>query len=475
MTKFNFFSLLILALFYNTTNIFSQNEVISIDIKKYDYLKSESYKIKTIEINGNKRTKKDIILRELSIKEDEIIDKNIIISKVEEDKRKLINTNLFNEVDINIILLDDNNLSIKINLIESFYLLPSIIFELSDRNFNDWWVNFDHDFSRINYGGGFLQYNLTGRADILEFTFRRGFIRELYSSYYIPYLSKKQKGGLEANFNLIEFDHLFYNTNNYVPVFYKSDNFLKKHLKSSIEYSHRESFYNYHYFNVEYNNIKLNDTLSFLNENYFRNDKNINGISLGYEFNRDFRDIKNYPLDGFRLNFKIRKEGIGIFKNLDKWSTKIYYSNYIPLNKKFNYSFNLSTLYSSKNLPFLFYESSDKIRGYEKYLIHGYSYFIQKNSLKKKILTTSFSRENEKLMKRVKNIPLDIYLKIFFDSGVIWKYSKQTNDSYLNNKYLYSYGIGIDIVTLKNISFSSELSRNSLNENNLSFKLGADF
>ena len=64
-------------------------------------------------------------------------------------------------------------------------------------------------------------------------------------------------------------------------------------------------------------------------------------------------------------------------------------------------------------MPFLFYESSDKIRGYEKYLIHGYSYFIQKNSLKKKILTTSFSRENEKLMKRVKNIPLDIYLKIF--------------------------------------------------------------
>ena len=48
---------------------------------------------------------------------------------------------------------------------------------------------FDHDFKRINYGGGFLQYNLSGRADILEFTFRRGFIREFYSSYFIPYLS----------------------------------------------------------------------------------------------------------------------------------------------------------------------------------------------------------------------------------------------------------------------------------------------
>ena len=59
--------------------------------------------------------------------------------------------------------------------------------------------------------------------------------------------------------------------------------------------------------------------------------------------------------------------------------------------------------------------------------------------------------------------------------GVIWKYNNQANYSLLNNKYLYSFGIGIDLVTLKNISFSSELSRNSLNENNLSFKLGADF
>lgn len=475
MTKFNLFSLFILALFYNPGTIFSQNDIVSIDINKYDFLEGDRYKIKTIEIKGNKRTKKDIILRELSIKEDEIIDKNTLVNIIEEDKRKLINTNLFNEVDINIILLDNSNLSIEIILIESFYLLPSIIFELSDRNFNDWWVNFDHDFSRINYGGGFLQYNLTGRADILEFTFRRGFIRELFTSYYIPYLSKKQKGGLEAYFNLIEFDHLFYNTNNYIPIFYKSDNFLKKHLKSSLEYSHRESFYNYHYFSLEYNNIKLNDTLTFLNENYFKNDKNINGISLGYEFNRDFRDIKNYPLSGFRLNFRVRKDGIGIFKNLDKWSTKLYYSNYIPLKRNFNYSFNFSTLYSSKNLPFLFYESSDKIRGYEKYLIHGHSYLIQKNSLKKNILSTSFNRDNEKLMKRVKKIPLDIYLKIFFDSGIIWKYNKQPINSYLNNKYLYSFGVGIDLVTLKNISLSSELSRNSLNENNLSFKLGADF
>ena len=64
---------------------------------------------------------------------------------------------------------------------------------------------------------------------------------------------------------------------------------------------------------------------------------------------------------------------------------------------------------------------------------------------------------------------------MFYDSGYIWKYKNQNNTNFLNNKYMFSYGIGFDLVTIKNISFSSELSRNSLNEFNLSFNLGADF
>ena len=46
---------------------------------------------------------------------------------------------------------------------------------------------------------------------------------------------------------------------------------------------------------------------------------------------------------------------------------------------------------------------------------------------------------------------------------------------FLNNAYIYSFGIGLDIVTLKNLSFTTEVSRNSQKETNLSLKLGADF
>ena len=475
MIKINLFCVFIILFQLNIYSSFGINDTIPINNNIKLDPSVDYYIIKKIKIEGNKRTKRDIIIRELSINEGEKLNKSKTLEIIEEEKRKLVNTNLFNEVEIKIKLINNNDIEILIVLIESLYVLPSIIFELSDRNFNDWWENFNHDLSRINYGAGLMHYNLSGRADILEFSFRGGFIRELYSSYYIPYISKKQKGGIELDFNFIDYDHLNFETNNHIPIFYKSINSLQKEIISSIEYSHRESFYNYHYFVIEHNNFKINDTLKVLNERYYFDKNMINSINIGYEFDRDFRDIKNYPLNGFRLNIQIKKNGLGIFDDINKWKTKIYYSNYFSLKNKTYFSFNFSSLYSSKNQPFLLYESLDKIRGFEKYLINGYSYLTFRNTLKRNIFSKTYSRNNDKFIKRIKNVPLSIYFKTFYDSGYIWKYKNQNNTNFLNNKYIYSYGIGFDLVTLKNISFSSELSRNSLNEFNLSFNLGADF
>ena len=464
--------ILILTIFFSESSA-TQDSVLNNTISKVI--------INKININGNKKTKKNIITRELSFKEGQEFDKEKILSIINEDKRKIINTNLFNEVNINIRLLPNNKESqkadIDIDLIESFYWIPSILFELSDRNFNDWWQNFDHDINRINYGLGLTQYNLTGKSDEFEMTFRLGFIKEFYVSYYIPYLSKKQKGGLKFNVNYINYDHLEFNTENYIPLFYKSENSLKKHLITSVEYSHRESFYNYHFFELKHNNINLNDSIFILNTNYFSEiiNSDLGYLSLSYEFDRDFRDFKNYPLEGFRLNVNVEKDGLGILGRLNKFKFRIYYSNYIKLKNNNYYSFNLSSMISSKNQPYFIYEYTDNLRGYEKYLIHGHSNIIFKNTFKKQMFSTTISRNNDNYFRRIKNIPFKIYGKVFFDSGYVWKYDLSQNNLNLNNKYLYSYGIGFDFVTIKNLSFSSELSRNNKKTYNVSFKVGADF
>ena len=465
-------SLLLLTIFINFNKLLAKSDTTSINNLKLN--QSSNIIIDEIKILGNKKTKENIILRELTLKEGIIISKDKFISTIEEDKRKVINTDLFYEVEFKIEIIKENHVIIIINVLESIYWVPIIIFELSDRNFNDWWENFNHDFNRINYGLGFAHYNISGRADEFEVLLRLGFIKQFQTSYYIPYITKKQKGGLYIGFDYIDYNHLEYNSINYIPIFYKSKNSLLKELSTSIEYSHRESFYNYHYFELEYNNIILNDTLSLINDNYFYGNRIKNSFNINYEFDRDFRDIKNYPLNGFRLNIQIEKTGIGIFNDINKWKASIYYSKYFEFKKQFYYSFNLLSYFSSKNQPYYLYENTDQLRGYEKYLIHGHSNLIYKNTFKKRIVSKNFNIEKMKFRK-FKNIPINIYLKMFFDSGYIWKYSNKNQNINLNNKYLHSFGIGLDFVTIKNLYITTELSRNSNKELNFSINLGANF
>lgn len=481
ISKINILSIIILTIICSESYAI-QDSILSNNLENILNNNKSKVLINKINIKGNKKTNRNIITRELSFEEGQEFKKENILLIIKEDERKIVNTNLFNEVNINILPSSITSKSleivdINIEVIESFYWIPSILFELSDRNFNDWWENFNHDLSRINYGLGLTQYNFTGNADQLELSFRLGFIKEFYGSYFLPYISQKQKGGIKFKMNYIDYDHLEYNTENYIPQFYKSKNSLKKHYITSLEYSHRESFYNYHYFQLEYNNINMNDSIFKLNDNYFINnsDTKLDYLTLSYEFDRDFRDFKNYPLNGFRFNIKIEKNGLGISSNINKLKIRLYYSKYIKLKNKYFYSFNISSVISSNNQPYILYENTYNLRGYEKYLIHGKSNIIFKNTFKKNILSKNISRNNQDYFKRIKNIPFKIYAKIFFDSGSIWKYSNTNINLDLNNNYLYSVGFGIDIVTIKNISLSSEISRNNQKNYNVSFKVGADF
>ena len=77
----------------------------TLDYSNFDYLNNSiktNLKINIIIIKGNKRTKSNIILRELNFKKNDSISFSDFQSVIEEDKRKLINTDLFNEVQIKI-------------------------------------------------------------------------------------------------------------------------------------------------------------------------------------------------------------------------------------------------------------------------------------------------------------------------------------------------------------------------------------
>ena len=68
-----------------------------------------------------------------------------------------------------------------------------------------------------------------------------------------------------------------------------------------------------------------------------------------------------------------------------------------------------------------------------------------------------------------------MYVKLFFDSGYIWGYSDNQENIDFTNKLIYSNGIGIDFVGIKNYAFSTEFSRNAENKYNFYINFEVDF
>src|SRR5690349_10648180 len=126
--------------------------------------------INRIFIVGNRITRDHIILRELTLKGGDLVFSSELPGILDLDKKKLINTRLFNTVEIRTIDNHEKKIDLLIDVTERWYTFPSPIFELSDRNFNEWWQNYDHDFHRVNYGLRLYQYNMRDRNETLRVT-----------------------------------------------------------------------------------------------------------------------------------------------------------------------------------------------------------------------------------------------------------------------------------------------------------------
>src|SRR3954465_9909263 len=143
-------------------------------------------------IIGNKITRNRIIERELSLKPADTIRASALQGSLQWDKNKLYNLRLFNTVSVRVLELPNDHIDILVEVTERWYIFPVPIFELSDRNFNEWWNNYNHDFSRINYGLRLYKNNFRGRNESLRFTAQFGYVRKFDLQYRIPNLDRKQ-------------------------------------------------------------------------------------------------------------------------------------------------------------------------------------------------------------------------------------------------------------------------------------------
>ena len=104
------------------------------------------------------------------------------------------------------------------------------------------------------------------------------------------------------------------------------------------------------------------------------------------------------------------------------------------------------------------------IQGYEYYVMDGVAGGYAKAILSREILNLGFHVKRKKDVIPYR-IPFRAYAKTFVNAGYAYNPSPGTNT--LNNRMLYSAGVGIDIITHYDFTFKFEWTFNLLGENGL--------
>lgn len=427
--------------------------------------------ISSVRIVGNKKTNKAIILRELPFEPGQKLTVTAKeMSDILTNARQLIyNTNLFSAVSVALTSNDSTQIELLISVTERLYFYPVPQFRLIDRNFNEWWKTFDRDPERTIYGLRIFHNNVSGNADRLSIGVMNGYLKSISLGYGIPYINKKQTIGISASAFYTENREFTYaSSNNNKLLLYRTPSFERKQFVVSGGLTLRKGLFTKQLFQLHYSNILLPDSFALKNPGYLNTtEKKIAFADVNYTFQYIKVDNINYPLRGKIFVASLFNRGLGLSSKLAMTSFDFTLKEYMQL-KSINFALQI---FAKCKLPFKQPYYNQRMIGYNDFYLRGLEYYVVDGvvaGLSKFTVSTKILQTNIHLpfkVKTISRIPLTIFMKTYGDLG----YVQQAVDYYskLNNRLLYSGGLGFDLLSLYDIQLGIEYSINQLGERGL--------
>jgi len=443
---------------------------------------NNSITISSIKIIGNKKTKDKVIFRELSFRVGDSLQELSLAKKVNESKNNLLNTPLFNFVNIELFKDSLNLVNIIIKVAERWYLWPQASIYYADRNFSNWLKN--RDFSRTDFGVGLIKYNFRGRNEKLSFYSIFGYDNEFLLKYYNIFLDSKRQHSAGVYFNYLRRRETgCIVKNDRLQQIKMKDEYAIKSFNASVNYSYRRQIHNKYSILLGFENRQLSDSLLVCNPNYIINSgNNISYAYLKFTFLRDKRNNRIMPTNGYYFKIIIGKYGLGLFSknDINLFYLKNEFSKYTQLSSRFSLSNNLTLRYKTENRQAFFLNTaigySSNIRGYEYYVINGTQFGLMKYSLNYKLLPKKIIHLKSLPLKGFNKIYFTIYTSVFIDVA----YVKNSNVLYnqyndLANTLLYSSGVSVYLLSYYDMFFRIDYSINHLKESGFYFYLEVPF
>jgi outer membrane protein assembly factor BamA len=421
--------------------------------------------VSSISISGNMVSKEKIILKELTFKAGDCLNQRVIDEHFNRSRDNLLNTSLFNFVYFSFEESGNSVIDVYISVIERWYIWPAPIFEHAERNLGA----FIHDpvWNRINYGGQVIWHNFRGRREQLKLKLRLGYKEQFEILYDKPNFGKQQKHGISFAVNQTRQHEVNLKSVDNKPVYLRNDNsYLAEFFNPFFIYSYRSSLYSRHFLSLSWTGLKYRDSDTHFAYTGLAFGQNLAWITGEYAYKYDFRDSKAYPLNGNALSFILRQRqgilpsGIGF----PKTSLLLNATHHGLLSKRFFYNDAIRMQFSKDIYEPKVYRSGlgygPYLRGYELFVMDGNSYVLMVNNLKYCLMQPKSYQLGYIPWSQFNPVHFSMYGNLFFDLAYVkGKYYSSEGNDYVN-QFLYTIGLGIDLVSYYDQVIRFEISVN---------------
>lgn len=441
----------------------------------------DSILIEYIFIVGNKQTCDDVIMRELVVAPGQKVPYIDLPELIRASEINLNNTRLFNSVRIN---FKETAAGCEwvITVDEAWYVYPVVIFDLADRNFNVWWREQERALDRVNIGIQLDHFNLTGHKDQLKATAQIGYTHKYEFEYDYPFLNAAGTWGLNMAFLYRSNKEVGYRTENNKLEFYQEDDFIYHRRRFTVDVYHRPRFRQVHNFKVEfYNNDISTSVVENYNPDFFNGQRNrIRYFVLQYTYVDNQLDHFNYPLNGYYLEGTIRKEGVGIFNEVNMLSVTGEVEYYTQINDRWAHGHKIKgrAQLQRDNPGYYHYTalgySDNQVRGYELYVIDGLDYIFSEHRINFQIFDKSWTFGKWMFLEQFKHPRLQLFAALAFENGFV-NSPYFNSDNPLANRWLVGGGPSLDLVIYNHFLFKVDYSINGLGEKNLFLHFNISF
>lgn len=440
--------------------------------------------VDSIRISGNRQTQESVVRRELPLRSGDTLFLALLPGKQEEAEQLLMNTGLFNQVNVSLEqwVGETNHIQLLVELKEAWYLYPIPFFELADRNFNVWWVEQKRSLQRVNFGMDFKHRNMSGRADPIEFTAKFGYTRLYRLGYRLPYLNRAKTIGFSSRAYLSQNREVNYLTENNKQLFFRQEEgrftYQQFHLDGGLTF--RPRLRATHSLTLSYDQNRIASVIGTeLNPDFFLQGRTTQRFfSLRYRYLYDGRDNRFYAWKGHLVEVALEKNGLGIFPHRNAFVLWTQYDRYIPFSERFSLTLSGKSKLSLVRGPQPY--NDNRAIGFGNYDLHGYEYYIidgqdmamVNSSLHFRLLSGRINFGKLVPVESFRILPFKLYLAWNNDVGYVNNPYSGANNPFTNT-LLWGGGLGLNILLYYDMVFRIEYSFNRRGESGIFFNFNS--